>query len=185
MAPRKIRLSFDPADDYRLIGITTPMPDYRLVFRINRQIRWDLKRLGTFQVQGMQDMPWFFLYHFPIDEYTEYFLTGNARPTQWMAEPNLLIAKGAYRPETFQKILFDCRAIDDIFLVDDYTHLINGELINGDVVVTDARRKRTIDRITNILYDLELFMMDLSRRLRPVQPLVNPLNKREKTPIKL
>lgn len=179
MAPRKIRLNFDPADDYRLIGITTPMPDYRLVFRINRQIRWDFKRLGTFQVQGIQDMPWFFLYHYPIDEYTEYFLTGNARPSQWMAEPNLLIAKGAYRPETFQKVLQDCNGIDDVFLADDYSHLIN-----GDVVVGDARRKRTAERITSILYDLELFMMDLSRRLKPALPLTERLPVREKTPIK-
>lgn len=165
MTSRKIRLSFDPSDDYRLIGITTPLPDYRLVYRINRLLHWDLKRLGTFQVHYLNEIQWFFLFAYHPDEYTEYYFTGNARLTQWMAEPHLLIDKGAHRIDTFKSILTNCGTIEDVFLADDYSHFIH----SNDKQI-DSRRKRTTDRITSIIYDLEIYLMELSRQSRPSLP---------------
>ncbi|HAQ64955.1 MAG TPA: IPExxxVDY family protein [Bacteroidales bacterium] len=178
MASRKIRLSFDPSDDYRLIGITTPLPDYSLVFRINRQLHWDFKRLGTFQVHYLNEIQWFFLFAYQPDEYTEYYFTGNAHPSHWMAEPHLLIDKGAHRIDTFRNILTDCAAIEDVFLADDYSHFINSL-----EQTTDARRKRTADRITSILYDLEIFMMELSRQSKPSMPKAESMYERNQKQI--
>jgi len=161
MASKKIRLSFDPSDDYRLIGITTSLPDYLLVYRLNQKLRWGLHRLGSFRVYTPAEQLWYFVFHYRPDDYTEYFLTGNARPTQWMAEPSLLITKGANRPETFLQTLTDCSLIEDVMMADDLSTLITPETqVNGQ------RRRKTADRITNVLYDLEIFMIELSRQSR-------------------
>lgn len=165
MASKKIRLSFDPSDDYRLIGITTSMPDYLLIYRLNRKLRWDFRRLGSFRVYLSDEQLWYFVYHFQPDDYTEYFLTGNARPLQWMADPCLLIAKGANRPETYSLILDGCSSIKDVMMADDLSQLIAPE-----TQVNDPKRRKTADRITSVLYDLEIFMMELSKQNRNTLP---------------
>ncbi|MDD2963188.1 MAG: IPExxxVDY family protein [Bacteroidales bacterium] len=169
MIQKKIRLSFDPSDDYRLTGITTAMADYQLAFQLNKALAWDLCRLGTFTVQHTTPPTWFYVYHYQHDDFSDFFLIGNARPLQKMSEPQFLLAKGGIRPEIYQQITEACSALPQVLHTDDISLLLN-----SDSEKLSSRQKKASARITGIIYDLEIFLMEHFKKKKMNQALQTP-----------
>lgn len=76
----KLTLKYEPDLDFILIAITAPLKDYRLCFKINRQLGFDLRRIEELQLLFNDKENAFYVnryYYKPQDADTEIYLLAN------------------------------------------------------------------------------------------------------------
>lgn len=77
---KKFKIDFDIQSEYTLIGISSQLKEYRLVFHINKELNLNLKRLKDFKaVNGNKNLEdgFSFFYCFNEDSQRDYCLISN------------------------------------------------------------------------------------------------------------
>lgn len=76
----KLTLKYEPDLDFILIAITAPLKDYRLCFKINRQLAYDFKRIDELALlfnSGQRTLSFNRYSYRPADTGTEFYLLAN------------------------------------------------------------------------------------------------------------
>ncbi|WP_369410211.1 IPExxxVDY family protein [Hufsiella ginkgonis] len=76
----KLILRYEPDLDFVLIAITAPLKDYRLCFKVNKQLRIQFARIDELSLQqaNISEVSWFTRYNYFVAETeTDYYLIAN------------------------------------------------------------------------------------------------------------
>lgn len=159
MARKTHKLCFDPSDDYRILTISSPLPEYKLVFFLNKTLLYKFVFKGTFIVKDSKGshIGEFYLYHYMLDDYTDFFLAGPVSGGATLSREHHLIIKGAVRKGYLGRIMEGMQRIEGIF------DIFEIEALNPDNPPVNQRQRRYFDYMIGVLYDLEYFLMDYER----------------------
>lgn len=159
MARKTHKLCFDPSEDYRILTISSPLPQYKLVFHLNRNLLFKFAFKGTFMAKDSKGkaIEEFYLFHFELDDYADFFLAGPISEGTALSREHYLIIKGAVRKGYLGRIMERVQQIEGIF---DIFEIV---AFNPDNPPVNQRQRRYFDYLIGILYDLEYFLMDYER----------------------
>lgn len=150
---RKLKLTSDSFPDYTVIGIACHLKDYRMVFHVNKKLRFEFRRIDDLVIEddGLHKDYSFYIFE-NRDERTTYFLVQNHHP------------EGRLVPS--QKGV-------DYFM-------IAGDILDGKKVSTISKTLQEIPQVLSsfkidlgkvknmdvILEEIELHMLELKRSLQ-------------------
>ncbi|HNQ60270.1 MAG TPA: IPExxxVDY family protein [Bacteroidales bacterium] len=142
-------------ENYRIYSLSTDLPDYKLCYSLNRQLKWDFRRRSHLHLTFVKkNSPrQFSLFQYELDQFARFFLL-YPFSEQIIVLPNcFFILQGCIHLSTEQKILETIRWIDGIHSF----YFIDIQNPNASSAIHDF--------FDSLIYDLEyhLLQLDVSR----------------------
>lgn len=149
----KLQLNYYPEDDYRIIGISCHLKDYRLAYFLNQSLNFSFRKIENFVTGNHQSDPElsFSLYSFHLQEnQVSFYLVANRCLLGYLIPEQkkldyLIIINGVIDDE---KILSLIKTIKEI----------------PSVLTAFQLNLSKIKNLQKILNDFELFLIDLQRK---------------------
>ena len=151
--PKKLRLDIGYDNDYILIGIASHLRDYRLIWAMNLKMQLDLKKmedLKIFQDKKNEFNTFSLFFYEEPHKYKTYYLISNS------GEKGLLFPEHK-QTNYFLLIKGNITSEKKIELVKNIYTIVN-------ILTVHTISLSTIKNIDNFFSDLELFMLEMSKK---------------------
>jgi hypothetical protein len=158
---KKTYTDFSVEDDYDIVDIYSNFNEIQLSFALNKKLNWQLKRLADF---GFDDdkgqFNKFALYHFVSDEFISHYLIKPIQAQSALLSTCYLIIHGVVRPEFQSYLLEKITSIQGVF---------SAQVLNLNMLQAATKRNPMISLITNILYHMEIHLLELYQSERKIR----------------
>ncbi|MGC8865753.1 MAG: hypothetical protein ACP5O2_08540 [Bacteroidales bacterium] len=114
------RLQLDPdleiSSHFRVFGLETQLPDYKLTLRLNQKLRWRMRRVNSFRVFGKRPGAFedFALYHYEWNDYAGLFLVIPISQINSLVPLSYFLIRGSLLPQQEKVMLSLIEAVEGI-----------------------------------------------------------------------
>jgi len=151
-AIRKLNLEFDVGDGYKLYEIETGLPDYKLSFRLNQNLRWKMKRKHNLQVfhnkSGKKSE--FSLFYHQYDDFAGFYLICPIQDQTVLLAVYYLVIRGSIHLHQEKTIVDGIGSVAGVLGIQKVQ--TNGSRLSSAKAVF----------IENLLYDLEYHLLEIA-----------------------
>lgn len=117
---KKLTLDFDMFEEIEMIGIVSPLKDYRLAYFINKTLEINLKKYDDFQLTGTNGLFSWYYYNKGNNNHTLTLIENIHQTNKLIADYKtdyLLLVKNVFDPKPVSGMITKLRTIPDIFMV--------------------------------------------------------------------
>ncbi len=166
MPAKRLQLISDAEiiNHFRVYGVETHLPDYKLTLRLNQKLRWRMRRMQGFRMFGNKPGTFedFTLYHYEWNEFAGLFLVNPADQINSLLPFSYFIIRGSLMPHQEKLALSLMESVEGI----DKVQCID---IQSDQLSSSYR-----NWLISLLTDLEFYIcerLSTSQNLRDAEVL--------------
>lgn len=121
MPAKRLQLNpdFEISSHFRVFGVETQLPDYKLTLRLNQKLRWRMRRVHSFRVFGNRPGTFedFTLYHYEWNDYAGLFLVNPVSQNNSLIPLSYFLIRGSLLPQQEKLMLSMMEAVDGIISI--------------------------------------------------------------------
>lgn len=150
----KLKLDIDYSEDYRIIGISSHLKDFRLAFFLNKSLKLDLRKINDFTFQSSVNKPilnYSFYFYQTTEAWYLYSMIGNFNaygrliPTLWQYDFFLFI-NGPIEDEEIAASVNLISKVHSVLIAKEITFT---QFKNGNYLIADLEMHLNANKLIN------------------------------------